>query len=166
MRKMIFIVIILILSILTGCDDNNTDNLGLKELGIDKSKGQLDQYIDTHGSLGDGSTYIKISFDGENADTVENELKESKYWRQLPLSGNLQTAVYGDEDNLSLVDSFGNDIPSIPTISDGYYYFKDRHSESKDSSDDSALFSRYSYNFDIIIYDMEKHILYIFKLDT
>jgi len=74
-------------------------------------------------------------------------------------------AVYGDEKYESLVDIDEN-ISQIPEMSSGYYYFKDRHSESKDSSDDTYLFSRSSFNFDIILYDIDEHILYIFQLDT
>ncbi|MBP1756976.1 MAG: hypothetical protein H6Q59_3374, partial [Firmicutes bacterium] len=132
----------------------------------DKSKGYLNNYTDTHGGfLGDGCTYIEIQFSGDYTDTIENEFNENGKWRQLPLSKNLYKAVYGDEKYESLVDIDEN-ISQIPEMSSGYYYFKDRHSESKDSSDDTYLFSRSSFNFDIILYDIDEHILYIFQLDT
>jgi hypothetical protein len=143
-----------------------TGGISLRELGIDKDKGQLNNYIDTHGSLGDGSTYIEIEFAGENADATEEELKDNKNWIRLPLTNNLQSAIYGDEETISLMQSFGDEIPPIPEISNGFYCFYDRHSESTDTSDDSELFSRYSFNFDILIYDMDEHILYIYQLDT
>ncbi len=165
MRRLMCILFLLIISILAACE-GDSENISLKELGIDISEGQLTHYIDTHGSFGDGNTYIQIKFRGDNANTVEKELKENENWIQLPLTSNLHTAVYGDEYSKSFVLSFDKEIPAMPEISNGYYYFKDRNSESTDSSDDTDLFSRYSFNFDIILYDTDEHILYIFKLDT
>lgn len=166
MKKSLFVIFLLVISILAGCGIEDEEHIGLKELGIDKSKGSLSHSIDTHGSLGDGSTYIEIEFKGKNADTVEDELKSNKYWKPLPLSLCLNAAVYGNENMSSLVTSFDDGIPAIPDISNGYYYFKDRHSESTDSTDDSELFNRYSFNFDILLYDTDTHILYIYQLDT
>jgi hypothetical protein len=68
MKKLIFLVFLLTMCILTGCKSNSIDNIGLKELGIDKSKGKLNNYVDSHGSMGDGCTYIEIQFDGNNAE--------------------------------------------------------------------------------------------------
>ena len=54
----------------------------------------------------------------------------------------------------------------MPSIDNGYYMFEDRHSESKDSRDDSELFDRYSFNFSIAIYDCDTDKLYYFEFDT
>ena len=54
----------------------------------------------------------------------------------------------------------------MPAIDNGYYMFKDRHSESKDSRDDSELFDRNSYNFSIAIYDCDTDKMYYFEFDT
>ena len=54
----------------------------------------------------------------------------------------------------------------MPAIYNGYYMFEDRHSESKDSRDDSELFDRYSYNFSIAIYDCDTDKMYYFEFDT
>ena len=64
------------------------------------------------------------------------------------------------------------DIDSYETVletmglENGYYFFEDRHSESKDSADDSEMFYRNSYNFSIAVYDTDNHIFYYFELDT
>lgn len=165
LRKLMCVIFILAISILTGCGDDSEDIYD-SELGIDMSSGQITKSIDTHGSLGEGSTYIQVEFYGEDADTLENELKENDIWRKLPLSNNLRIAVYGDKNNMSLAQSFDEGIPAIPEISHGYYFFKDRHSDSLDSSDDLYLFSRYSFNFDILLFDSDEHIMYIFQFDT
>jgi hypothetical protein len=150
---------------LTGCDNENDNKKASDEFGIDLSDAIISKSIDTHGGfLGDGITYMEFKFD--HAVEVEKELKENKSWMPLPLSDNLQVVVYGDDDNKSLVQSFDKEVPAIPEVSEGYYYFKDRHSESTDSSDDSKIFKRNSFNFDIFIYDTAEHIMYFFQLDT
>jgi len=63
MKKLLFLVCLLLLGMFTSCESNNGDYVGLKQLGIDKSKGYLNNYTDTHGGfLGDGCTYIEIQF--------------------------------------------------------------------------------------------------------
>ena len=51
-------------------------------------------------------------------------------------------------------------------LTDGWYYFLDRHSEAEDPEDDSGLFGRGSYNFTLAIYDKESGVLYCYELDT
>ncbi len=49
----------------------------MKELGIDKSKGHVEHYIDNHGGiLGDGCTYIEIEFNGDYSDTIERNFQK------------------------------------------------------------------------------------------
>lgn len=169
MRKLICAILLILFSFLTGCGGDNTKHIGLKELGIDKTKGQLIEYIDTHGSLGEGCTFVELEFRGENAKDTDNVLPGNDKWNRLPLPAKLQKAVYGDETNASLLRMFEEEtpsIPAIPAISHGFYYFYDRHEESTDRSDASCLFIRGSFHFDILLYDMDKHVLYIFQLDT
>lgn len=101
--------------------------------------------------------------DSNNSDY--NGLKDNEDWIPLPLTKNLQKIVFGVDDFVSIFQT-SNEIPELPVITNGYYYFKDRHSESTDSSDDTYLLSRSSFNFDVLIFDLDTHILYIFQLDT
>jgi hypothetical protein len=165
MRKLYWFVFLLIASMLMGCEDDSMDTIGLKELGIDQSKGEINNYVDTHGSLGDGVTYIEIKFSGDNAEDVESNLKDNENWIKLPLSNQLNTALYGTDDYISLLQS-SDELPSIPEVSKGYYYFRDRYSDSMDSKEDAELLGRGSMNFDVVIYDIEKQILYIIQIDT
>lgn len=114
---------------------------------------------DTHGGFhGDGTYYLTL--DCSQNKEVAMELVNS--WNAFPLSQNLQTILYGSKSRSSLLAEETN----IPEITNGYYYFCDRHSESTDASDDTNLFSRASYNFTLMIYDSDTDRLYYVEFDT
>ena len=112
-------------------------------LEVDVSDGVVIYQYDDHGGfLGDGEMLVKLSF--SDTDCL-NRIKESSAWKPLPLTKNLEAFVYGaviygcnyepcihDEDY----------NPVVPKIENGYYCFVDRHSQSKDKKDDSALLNR------------------------
>lgn len=116
---------------------------------------------DSHGGFhGDGSYYLILDCSENREKAVEN----IKGWKQLPLSSNLQLIMYGDESG-----AYGYnlaEVAKIPEVTNGYYYFCDRHSESTDSSDDTNLFARASFNFTLAIYDSDADRMYYFEFDT
>ena len=136
-----------------------------KKLELDFPKIESSEVTDTHGGFhGDGETLIKIVFDDK---TLGTQL-EGK-WNKLPLSENLQTAVYGLETENERISSLiktetGENF--IPEIENGYYYFYDRNSESNNPYSDEDLLIRYSYNFSIAIYDCDNSTLYYAEIDT
>jgi len=71
--------------------------------------------------------------------------------------------VYSEEVECHIV---GDGTPAIPEVDNGYYYFRDRHYQSTDPTDDSGVLGRASYNFTIAIYDTDSKILYYMELDT
>ena len=119
--------------------------------------------MDTHGGfVGDGSYYLIL----DCSDNTEDALSIVADWNELPLSENLNLIMYGGEKDGK---TYGYDLSEeahMPVIENGYYYFEDRHSEAKDVSDDSELFSRASYNFSLAVYDSETNRLYYFEFDT
>ena len=118
-----------------------------KDLGISLSGGTILSFEDTHGGfLGDGETFLTAAF-AELPEWLED-------WTPLPLTENLARV------NSSLAADF------FPDIQQGRYFFRDRHADSADPSDDSDLFSRASWNFSLAVYDAERNILYYYKLDT
>ena len=48
----------------------------------------------------------------------------------------------------------------------GYWYFVDRNSENGDSSSDSEIFNRNSFNITVALYDLDENILYYLEFDT
>lgn len=116
---------------------------------------------ENHGGFHGDGTYHLILDCTENK---EKALENVKGWNKLPLSKNLKLIMYGDESG-----QYGYDLAeevNIPEVTNGYYYFCDRHSDSTDSSDDTNLLSRASFNFTLAIYDSDTNRLYYVEFDT
>lgn len=131
--------------------------------GFSKQRFTVVEEMDTHGGfVGDGSYYLIL----DCSDNTEDALSIVADWNELPLSENLNLIMYGGEkDDVT----YGYDLSEeahMPVIENGYYYFEDRHSEAKDVSDDSELFSRASFNFSLAVYDSDTNRLYYFEFDT
>ena len=131
--------------------------------GFVKKDFSVVEELDTHGGFqGDGSYYLIL----DCSDNKEKALKIVEEWNKLPLSENLNLIMYGGEkDGIA----YGYELAKeahIPKIENGYYIFEDRHSEKADSSDDTQLFNRYSFNFSIAVYDCDTAKLYYFEFDT
>lgn len=175
--RKIYLSVLMLLSIMfltTACYSINLTNDPTKYisriLGIDLSRGKILKSMDSHGGFhGDGSTYIEMTFDDKESQAITEALKNNAEWNELPLTNNLNIAVYGKTDASksirSLVTNEGGKA-LIPMIDNGYYFFLDRHSKSKDAKDDADLLNRYSFNFTIAIYDAGDQMLYFYELDT
>ncbi len=136
-------------------------------LGADVTEGNVVESEDSHGGFhGDGMTFVVLHFDeGGLADQLEGLAG----WHPLPLSENTEALAYGrdTEDGRRgpyLCDDEGQ--PVFPEIQNGYYYFRDRHTESKDVYDDGDVFERSSYNFTMAIYDIDTDRMYYVEFDT
>ncbi len=134
-----------------------------EHFGFTKRDFTVVEELDTHGGfLGDGSYYLIL----DCSNNKEQALDEVKCWKKLPLSENLNLIMYGGEkDGVT----YGYELAKeahMPKISNGYYMFEDRHSESKDSKNDSDLLDRHSSNFSVAIYDCDTDRLYYFEFDT
>lgn len=120
-------------------------NIDVKSCGLLKSK-------DTHALfLGDGETFIK--FDCSNS--KEEILKQIKDFNEYPLTDNLQKSLKLNKTTEKLLK-----------VKNGYYYFTDRNTDAIDIHDDKDLFSRSSFNYTLVIYDIDNNILYYYNLDT
>lgn len=129
-----------------------------RELGLDiPDSGEVQRRDDTHGGFhNDGETYIQIRFN-EDDRTVLEQIEASAEWTALPLPAELRTlAGYMNEVWL----------PTDEELGEGYYWFRDRHSESEDRSDYSAARGRYSYNFSLAFYSIGEKTLCFCMLDT
>lgn len=97
-------------------------------------------------------------------------MKTNPKWLPLPFSSNIYRVVYGIESKdfsaSSMIRYHDSDEIFIPPIKNGYYYFFDRHMESKNPKDDTELFNRCSYNFTLVIYDTDEKMLYFIYYDT
>jgi len=169
-RKVLrFAGVVLVLFGLTthfGVSDHFLEELS-KDVAINITWGEVVEENDTHGGFhGDGIGIMVIQF---TETRLEEHMAETVLWNELPLPGELEKVVYGKTEGNSSTGPY-IDYESvgikIPEITRGYYYFKDRHSESTDLYDSSAILGRHSFNFTILLYDCDTDLLYIIEEDT
>ena len=132
-------------------------------LGADVNSAKVISKGDDHGGFhGDGERYIEFEFED---DTFEDTIKEDNTWHALPMKDDTVTALlYGLETpEMTYGPYLEHDIPKVE---EGYYFFYDRHSESKDPFDTSKVLDRSSLNFTVAVYDAEADKLYYTELDT
>lgn len=152
---------------LVGCGKKDIQSDISESLGIDVRKGNVLMDSDSHGGFhGDGMLFQQISFEDSK---FSDEIKDNDGWKPMPLSQNMEALVYGIEVDTSsigpyLTDESGDTI--IPDIQNGYYYFYDRHSESKDPFSDKDILNRASFNFTLALYDSDNRVLYYVEFDT
>ena len=111
--------------------------------------------MDTHGGFhGDGSSLHTYHFTDSS---MQPEMEDSRLWKKLPFSESVSNLINNEFDECA---------SAIPEIANGYYFFYDRHSETKDPYDESELWNRHSVNCTVAIYDADEDILYVFEEDT
>ena len=160
----ILITMILLMALVSGCaffEEGPIDYVS-HELNV-KVDGKLAKDNDTHGGfLGDGENLIIIN----NVDNgFLKQIKDNSEWTSEPTK--LETVLlyggeYGDMYRSEPVVGFDDEKPIIPKIKNAYYYFRDRQTDEKEKN----VLERYSYNFTIAVYDVERKILYYYELDT
>lgn len=157
------IILCLILCSLTSClmsntseiDSEDVKNYIAEEIGVDISDSELAEVYDTHDNfLGDGLLYVEARLYGE----IINQIKSDSRWRNLPLSQTFEQLT-----GTHLTDDNGESL--FKTVENGYYFLCDKQQEGNEQ-DDSEIFNRYSCNFCLAVYDIDKNILYFYRYDT
>ena len=152
--------------LLSSCVSSYRDEISAVT-GLDVSGKATVTYTNNHGGfLGDGATVITMSFFDNN---LEEQIVKNERWRALPMSTNVAVALYGGTaENGAEWSSVVNDLSDfeMPEITNGYWFFKDRHPQKTDEYDDSEMFSRASFNFVIAVFSVETNTLYYFQIDT
>lgn len=166
-NKLCILLSICLLFSINGCQSSSTLKKIAKVLKVPADKGTIVNSLDTHGGFhGDGDTFLEIHFsDGHCLEAIT----ESPAWNPLPLTDNLMALVYGlqtEDGSIGPILADEQLNPRIPEFQNGYYCFIDRHSESTDKKDDSAVLERTSYNFTIALYDVTTDTLYYMEMDT
>lgn len=163
MRKLIAFILIISSLILnfSGCILKEPDAVSL---GISYDNATLVKEYDNHqGGFGDGITYNEYSF---RECPVTDKVLSDSHWHKFPVSENVTAIFYGSDNRAPYVTRENDDKPLTPKVENGYYFFYDRHSESKNTADDTDVFSRVSVDFTVAIYDTDKNILYYCEYDT
>jgi len=173
MKKLI--PIILILMLLFGCSKAKEPVDYVSELlGTDTSEFAVTAYYDTHsGWLGDGETVLIMSLTEHQETQLLRDTQNHFCRYDLPFSQPISIALYGGEMDRGGVSYYHGSLfhtdsgePIVPQITNGFYLFYDRHSESTDPSNDFRLHYRGSWNFDLAVYDADTRTLYYLVLDT
>lgn len=171
--KRICLLLVLTAGLLSGCTKaniNDIDFTDLEEIHMLLDEVELSDVQSTKGSHGDGYVFASAKWDNERGcREAEQQMAEDSKWKALPLSGNLQAAVYGSDDGETMrsplaVDKQGELL--FPNIQHGYYLFRDQHSDSDDEQDDSQLWDRDSFDFVLVVYDSDTQTMYFWQLDT
>ena len=166
--KMIGIISVIIISVLIllsmwiffykGNEDNPVGRIenGLNIKIINKD---VKQDIDTHKfPNGDGERFIEIDCN-RNTEELKENLEE--YYPKLPLPKELENLVYNELNGMELGSK-------IPKVDNGYYYFIDRHADNLEGENDNfeKIVKRNSYNFTLVIYNLDTNMIYHYQLDT
>ena len=169
MKKIIAFPIILIISVyaLFGCSVTSDAKYIEQQIGIYMPEPKNINFEDEHGGFhGDGHTFAKLEFSLQDEEHILKEFEENPNWNGLPLSENINLFMYGGvrggtSYSYNIAEKF-----KIPKIKNGYWYFVDRNSESTDSSSDTEIFNRFSFNLTIAMYDVDTSTLYYVEFDT
>lgn len=130
-------------------------------MGFDKTEYTIVSEEDTHeGFLGDGSTYLILDCSAK----AEKALDIVSEWNPMPLSENLDLIMYGGSRDGVYYGYELAEEAHWPKIEHGYYRFVNEQSDNP--SDDSDLFDRHSFNFEIAAYDTDTNLFYFFRFDT
>ncbi len=163
MKRLSFFVLCLLLA-LSACSSKASYQEYIQDsCGLDISGSTIISEEDTHGGfLGDGALMVKF----DCTDISNSVLLQLENWNELPLTENLQLIMYGGtRDGVAYMYNLAKEY-GIPEITNGCYFFWDRHSEATDSRNDQELFDRASYNFSLAVYDFDTSMLYLFEFDT
>lgn len=165
MKRMVGLLGLLLgLAALTACTLGGTLQELSQTLSVDLSQGTVVEETDDHGGFhGDGERWVEISLEEE----ISSALEEAG-WQELPLPEPLEAALYGVtkvEGDRTIAEGpcFQREIPRV---SNGYYFFQDRHSEATDPTDPEELMERNSFNFTVALYDRDSQTLYYGEEDT
>ena len=177
MKRYITLLFILITIIVaTACSSGkptNAERTLSKVLSIDLTDGIMVENEDTHGGFhGDGHTFISMTF--ENPDDIITQIQNNSLWKELPLTSTLASITYGTvsyptEDSVEVSGPYAKDKDGnlfFPEIENGYYYFEDRHPQTKYAYNSTLVLERTSLNFTIAIFDTDYGKLYYYDLDT
>ena len=140
---------------------------GALELDLSGAKVEADR--DSHGGFhGDGVRFVVLDC---SSHPMGEEIAANDRWRPLPVSENVGILLYGGPGWAPVVkiDDYDRgvyDEPLFPEVTNGWYYFYDRHDNARDPYSDANVLNRYSYNFTVAVYDRDTDTLYFCKLDT
>lgn len=136
-------------------------------LNADISQGVLVESVDTRTFLRSiGATMETYAFAD---DRFLLQISDNPSWYALPLSAPLAAAAYGSQEGQTTIGPYLTDAagdPLLPPVENGYFYFLDRHTQSKNNKDPALILDRYYMHFILALYDADAKMLYYCTLET
>jgi hypothetical protein len=123
---------------------------------------------DSHGGFhNDGVLMVRTEFEGEKAKEIATQIKKNQNWKATPLPKNIRLVLYGGEmGNNSYYVSDLAQKNKLPEISEGYWLFMNRKDGKKKITAGEELFSDFSANYTVGLYDTKTNSLYYFESDS
>ena len=132
-----------------------------KKTGINIDDCRIKNRDEKRSGNGDGNLVIILNC---NKNSISFK---TKYWKQLPLSENLNTFMYGGVKEDGIIYDYNTAKENnIPKIKNGYYYFANKYTSNKNKYSDQKLFTDFSNNFFLMIYDTDNNVLYFLEYDS
>ena len=155
MKKILCLLLILLLS---GCT-LNVRNI-TKTIELNNKNCIILREKNTHGGfLGDGEYFAEIECKNLNYSDL------SSNWKKFPVPFEIENVTEMIWCDFNKCGNFYERY-NVSNIENGYYFFLDRHSDSKNKYDFTELNSRTSYNFTLAMYDIQNSHIYYFEMDT
>ncbi len=156
MKKLLIITSLLFLCACT----NKSESEMLSIIEVDNSSCTVEKEVDTHsGFLGDGEYFARMVC------TKITVADLSSHWKEMPLNEELNEALLLENcDSESCKDFY--ERYDVKENINGYYIFKDRHSEKENEYDPTPINERSSYNYTVGIYDVDTNKIYYFEKDS
>lgn len=158
MKKIIAILatIIVIGTVSTLLNKNTFNQNTVVNSLLPKNIGKFEilSYYDDHGGFnGDGRIYCKIKI---NKDQINNIIEDKYNWQKTPIK----------KDIIDYRQLFPEDFPL--DLKNSFYYLHDFQQDKNvnDINKNGIVLKRSSYNFILVIVDIENTTLYLFKIDT
>ncbi len=163
-KRWFFLVVlvgVILIPFLTRCEALQPDKFaGTAVLGLDLEGAELlREGGHLPGPHGDCEVFRTYRLTEVGRAGVDAAASGSEYWRRLPLSENCRQIT----QRLALDDE---GRPYFPEVTEGWYFFLDRHTQATDPTDDAYAMLRGSSNFTMAIYDPAEGLLHFYYLNT
>lgn len=117
------------------------------------------EYNDHGGFHNDGKATYGIKL---KDDSVENQIKDNKNWKDLNINSDIKKIINGDNEGSSyFFDKDGKNL--LPAVDNGYYLFKNTF---VGQIDNYISYDRLPYNFIIGLFDTDNNVLYLCEFDS
>lgn len=159
---MILLFLIVFIFVTFTCGFSETDRIPLEAIQVKTKINVTNEMIEGRDWNGDGVIYQEYELTRDELDSVKKDIEESTLWKKEPITEDIKSLV-------SKAEFLLDDEIKMLNVNNGYYFFKDRHSDATGDLYECNLekiYSRSADNYTVAALDIENSVLYYFQLDT